>query len=46
MSNYTIQVTWSVKNALGSTDPEKIISGADYNTEFLAIQTAINSKMD
>ena len=46
MSNYTIQVTWSGKNALGSTDPEKIISGADYNTEFLAIQTAINSKMD
>ena len=46
MSNYTIQVTWSGKNALGSTDPEKIISGADYNTEFLAVQTAINSKMD
>jgi len=46
MSNYTIQVTWSGKNALGSTDPEKIISGADYHTEFSAIQTAINSKMD
>jgi hypothetical protein len=46
MSNYTPQVTWSGKDALSSTDPEKIISGADFNTEVLALQTAINSKMD
>jgi len=46
MSNYTPQVTWSGKDGLSSSDPEKIISGADFNTEVLAIQTAINSKMD
>ena len=46
MSNYTPQVTWSGKDALSSSDPEKIISGSDFNTEVLAIQTAINSKMD
>ena len=46
MSNYTPQVTWSGKDSLSSSDPEKIISGADFNTEVLAIQTAINSKMD
>jgi len=46
MSNYTTQITWSGKDALSNTDPEKIISGADYNTEFLAIQTAVNSKLD
>ena len=38
MSNYTPQVTWSGKDSLSSSDPEKIISGADFNTEVLAIQ--------
>ena len=46
MSNYTIQVGWSGKDALNSSDPEKIISGDDLNTEFAAVQTALNSKVD
>ena len=46
MSNYTPQVSWSGKDALSDSDSEKIISGADFNTEVLALQTAINSKMD
>jgi len=46
MSNYTLQVSWSGKDGLSDSDPNKIISGGDFNTEFLAIQTAINSKYD
>jgi len=46
MSDYTIQVSWSGKDALADSDPNKIISGADFNTEFGAVQTAVNSKYD
>ena len=46
MSNYTQQVSWSNKDALSSTDPEKIISGDDLSTEFTAVQAALNSKVD
>lgn len=46
MSNYTQQVSWSGKDALATSDPEKIISGDDLSTEFTAVQTALNSKMD
>lgn len=46
MSNYTIQVAWSGKDALLDTDPGKVISGTDFNTEFVAVRTAINSKAD
>ena len=46
MSNYTIQVGWSGKDALPDSDPGKVISGADFNTEFTSIRTAINSKAD
>ena len=46
MSNYTIQVGWSGKDALPDTDPGKVISGADFNTEFVAVRTALNSKAD
>ena len=46
MSNYTIAVNWSGKDALPDTDPGKVISGADFNTEFVAARTAINSKAD
>ena len=33
MSNYTIAVGWSGKDALADTDPGKVISGADFNTD-------------
>ena len=46
MSNYTVQVSWSGKDALATSDPEKIISGDDLATEFTALQTSVNSKVD
>ena len=46
MSNYTIAVGWSGKDALADSDAGKVISGADFNTEFTAVRTAVNSKAD
>jgi len=46
MSNYTIAVAWSGKDALSDSDAAKVISGADFNTEFTAVQTAVNTKAD
>lgn len=46
MSNYTIAVGWSGKDALADTDPGKVISGSDFNTEFTAVRTSVNSKAD
>ena len=46
MSNYTIQVGWSGKDALADSDPEKVISGDLFNTEFTAVQSAVNTKAD
>lgn len=44
MSNYTIQVDWSGKDALADSNPEKVISGDDFDTEFSSVQTAVNTK--
>jgi cytoskeletal protein RodZ len=46
MSNYTIAVAWSGKDALSDSNAAKVISGADFNTEFTAVQTAVNTKAD
>lgn len=46
MANYTIAVAWSGKDALSDSDAAKVISGADFNTEFTAVQTAVNTKAD
>ena len=46
MSNYTKQISWSGKDALSDSDSEKVISGGDFDTEFSAVQTAINGKID
>ena len=46
MANYTIAVGWSGKDALADSDAGKVISGADFNTEFSAVQTAVNTKAD
>jgi len=46
MADYTLAVSWSGKDALADSDANKVISGADFNTEFSAVQTAINSKAD
>jgi len=46
MSNYTLAVSWSDKDALSDSNVAKVISGVDFNTEFTTVQTAINSKAD
>jgi len=46
MSNYTLAVNWSGKDALADSDAAKVISGADFNSEFTTARTAINSKAD
>jgi hypothetical protein len=46
MSNYNVQVSWSGKDSLSDSDPAKIISGNDFQTEFDAVKTAVNSKAD
>jgi len=46
MANYNLQVSWSGKDALSDSDPDKVISGDDFNTEFSAVKTAVNSKAD
>ena len=46
MSDYTIAVSWSGKDALADSDANKVISGADFNTEFTTVQTSVNSKAD
>ena len=46
MRNYTIAVAWSGKDALADSDANKVISGGDFNTEFSAVRTAVNTKAD
>jgi len=46
MSDYTLAVNWSGKDALADSDSAKVISGSDFNTEFTTIRTAVNSKAD
>jgi hypothetical protein len=46
MSDYTLAVSWSGKDGLSDSDAGKVISGADFNSEFTTIQTAVNSKAD
>ena len=46
MSNYNLQIAWSGKDSLADSDPDKVVSGGDFNTEFLAVKTSVNSKAD
>jgi hypothetical protein len=46
MSNYTKATDFAAKDALASGNPSKIVRGTEINTEFAAIQTAVNSKAD
>jgi hypothetical protein len=46
MSNYTISIPWSSKDSLQNDNTAKIISGDDFDTEFTAVKTAVNSKAD
>ena len=46
MSDYTLAVNWSGKDALADSDSAKVISGSEFNTEFTTVRTAVNSKAD
>lgn len=46
MSNYTIVTNFLSKDALISGNPLKLVKGADLTTEFTAVQTALNTKID
>ena len=46
MSNYVITTDFSVKDGLASGNPNKLIKGVDFDTEFVAIRTAIETKSD
>lgn len=46
MSNYTYTSGFLAKDSLPDTDADKVIQGADFETEFTAVQTAVNSKAD
>ena len=37
MSDYTIAVAWSGKDALSDSDSAKVISGDDFDTEFTTL---------
>ena len=44
MTNYTKAVSFTAKDALDPGDPDKIVRGSDFDTEFDAIVTAVASK--
>jgi len=46
MSDYTPAVDFSVKDALATGNSSKLIVGAELDTEFDAISTAVNTKVD
>ena len=46
MSNYTQATDFSAKDNLSSGNPSKLIRGSEFDTEFAAIETAVNSKAD
>jgi glucose-6-phosphate dehydrogenase assembly protein OpcA len=46
MSNYTKSTDFATKDTLASGNPAKIIKGTEINTEFVNVQTAVNSKAD
>jgi hypothetical protein len=46
VTNYTKATDFAVKDSLLSGNPLKLVKGTEINTEFLAVQTAVNSKLD
>jgi hypothetical protein len=46
MSNYTKATDFAVKDSLASGNPNKLVKGTEIDTEFAAIQSAVNSKAD
>ena len=46
MSDYTKATDFAVKDSLASGNPNKLVKGTEIDTEFTAIQSAVNSKAD
>ena len=46
MSNYTKSTDFAVKDSLSTGNPSKLVKGTEIDTEFSAIQSAVNSKAD
>lgn len=46
MSNYTKTTNFTAKDTALVTDPQKVLRGAEFDTEFNNIETTINSKYD
>jgi len=46
MSSYTTSTDFAAKDALSTGNPAKLVKGTEINTEFTAIQSAVNSKAD
>ncbi len=46
MSNYTKTTNFTSKDSLSSGDTNKIIRGSEFDTEFNAIATAVQTKAD
>lgn len=46
MSSYTKTTNFAAKDSLPSGDTNKKVRGSEIDTEFSAIQTAVNSKAD
>lgn len=46
MADYSKTTNFGVKDGLPSSNPAKIISGGEFDTEFDAIQTAVATKAD
>ena len=46
MTNYTYQASFGLKDNLDSGNSEKVISGADFDVEFNALEVAVSSKAD
>lgn len=46
MSNYTKSTDFAIKDSLSTGNPSKLVKGTEIDTEFSAIQSAVNSKAD
>lgn len=46
MSDYTKTTNFAVKDTLSSGDPNKVVKGTEIDSEFDALETAVNSKFD
>lgn len=46
MSDYTKTTNFTAKDSLSTGDPNKLVKGSDHDTEYDAIETAVNTKLD